>query len=144
VIATSDDMVSVYYTASMLQQIELSVTLRSATDTFREQACMTLLNLLADFVECSVGGDFYVFRRALAKVLLAPKRSSEIRGSSLSPELDRLHKHQKTTSRLEWMFALDAKLWKQPKMALRRILMAINATSQEYRISMSEFTPRRH
>lgn len=102
---------------------------------------MTLINLLADFVECSVGDDSYVFRRALAKALMAPRRKFEIKGSMLIPELDRLHKAAKTTARLEWLCALDVKLWKAPKLALRRVLMAVHATGEEIRVYMSRCYP---
>lgn len=123
----------------MLFQIDLSVTLRQATDTFREQACATLLALLADLVECTVGTDHYAFQHALAKALFEPRRvDTQGRGAALSPDLKALQTAAPYVSRMEWIAQLDYKLWKAPKFALRKIFMAVYHTDAASRIAISE------
>ena len=53
-----DDLLRV---SSIIEQIKVTVTIRSARDTFREQMCGTVIEWLNDIAGCSVGPDHDIF-----------------------------------------------------------------------------------
>ncbi|KAJ9634752.1 E3 ubiquitin-protein ligase ubr1 [Knufia peltigerae] len=56
--------------AKIIEEIKVTVTIRSARDTFREQMCGTIIDWLADVVGCSVGGDSHILRRIVCEEML--------------------------------------------------------------------------
>ncbi|KAL1884288.1 hypothetical protein VTK73DRAFT_3272 [Phialemonium thermophilum] len=60
--------------ASIIEQIRLTVTIRSSRDIFREQMCATLVEWLSDISGCSVGSDHNILRRLVCEELLRPWR----------------------------------------------------------------------
>ncbi|KAH9869628.1 hypothetical protein IAQ61_006837 [Plenodomus lingam] len=60
--------------AKIIEEIKLTVTIRSARDTFREQMGEAIVEWIADIAACSVGEDNHVLRRTICEELLKPWR----------------------------------------------------------------------
>ena len=60
--------------AKIIEEIKLTVTIRSARDTFREQMAGALVEWISDIAGCSVGNDNHVLRRTVCEELLKPWR----------------------------------------------------------------------
>ncbi|KAL2155130.1 hypothetical protein VTH82DRAFT_3806 [Thermothelomyces myriococcoides] len=60
--------------ANMLEKIRVTVTIRSARDTFREEMCGTMIEWLRDISGCSVGTDGNILRRIVCEEMLKPWR----------------------------------------------------------------------
>ncbi|KAI0395766.1 hypothetical protein F5Y17DRAFT_422200 [Xylariaceae sp. FL0594] len=60
--------------AAVLEQIKITVTIRSSRETFREQMCGTMIEWLNDIAGCSVGGDHNILRSVVCEELLGPWR----------------------------------------------------------------------
>ncbi|KAI0482332.1 hypothetical protein GGR56DRAFT_181516 [Xylariaceae sp. FL0804] len=58
------------HAASVLEQIKITVTIRSSRDTFREQMCATMIEWLNDIAGCSVGSDPDILRTVTCEELL--------------------------------------------------------------------------
>ncbi|KAK5115499.1 hypothetical protein LTR62_001158 [Meristemomyces frigidus] len=61
--------------AAVLEQIKVTVTVRSARDTYREQMCSTIIEWIADISGCAVGDDPYVLRNIVCEEILKPWRT---------------------------------------------------------------------
>ena len=60
--------------AKIIEEIKLTVTIRSARDTFREQMGSALIEWISDIAGCSVGHDHQILRRTVCEELLKPWR----------------------------------------------------------------------
>ncbi|KAK4240848.1 hypothetical protein C8A03DRAFT_31013 [Achaetomium macrosporum] len=60
--------------ATTLERIRVTVTIRSARDTFREQMCGTMIEWLRDISGCSVGEDHHILRQIVCEEMLKPWR----------------------------------------------------------------------
>ncbi|KAI8938796.1 hypothetical protein NX059_004659 [Plenodomus lindquistii] len=60
--------------AKIIEEIKLTVTIRSARDTFREQMGEAIVDWIADIAACSVGQDSHVLRRTICEEFLKPWR----------------------------------------------------------------------
>ncbi|KAI1329616.1 hypothetical protein F5Y16DRAFT_90635 [Xylariaceae sp. FL0255] len=60
--------------AAILEQIKITVTIRSSRDTFREQMCGTMIEWLNDIAGCSVSSDHNILRTVVCEELLKPWR----------------------------------------------------------------------
>ena len=56
--------------AKIIEQIKITVTIRSSRDTFREQMCGTIIEWLNDIAGCSVGQDHGILRQTICEELL--------------------------------------------------------------------------
>ena len=56
--------------ASIIENIKITVTIRSARDTFREQMCSTIIEWLVDISGCSVGEDHNILKQTICKEML--------------------------------------------------------------------------
>jgi E3 ubiquitin-protein ligase UBR1 len=56
--------------AKIIEQIKVTVTIRSARDTFREQMCGTMIEWLGDIAGCTVGDDGDILRRVVCEEML--------------------------------------------------------------------------
>jgi E3 ubiquitin-protein ligase UBR1 len=73
--------------AKIIEEIKLTVTIRSARDTFREQMAGALVEWIADIAGCSVGDDNQVLRRTVCEELLKPWRvGSEASNQSIGKD----------------------------------------------------------
>ncbi|KAI0195954.1 hypothetical protein F4808DRAFT_440057 [Astrocystis sublimbata] len=80
--------------AAILEQIKITVTIRSSRDTFREQMCGTMIEWLNDIAGCSVGNDSDILRNVVCEELLNPWRMGSA-GSHAMPGKDGLQDEDK-------------------------------------------------
>ncbi|KAI1173859.1 hypothetical protein F4777DRAFT_419461 [Nemania sp. FL0916] len=82
--------------ATILEQIKITVTIRSSRDTFREQMCGSLIEWLNDIAGCSVGNNHDILRTVVCEELLKPWRKGSP-GSHAIPGKDGLEDEEKLT-----------------------------------------------
>lgn len=70
IIISSDSIEELLRISTIIEQIKITVTIRSARDTFREQMCGTIIEWLGDIAGCSVGGDNNILRTVICEELL--------------------------------------------------------------------------
>ncbi|KAK6348619.1 hypothetical protein TWF718_006408 [Orbilia javanica] len=70
VVDFSTDISDLLNKSKIIERIKLTMTLRSARDTFREQMCGTIIEWLVDIAGCAVGDDPDVLRRTVCEELL--------------------------------------------------------------------------
>lgn len=70
VIRHSRDLKELTRMAKIIEEIKVTVTIRSSRDTFREQMCGTIVDWLADCAGCSIAGDSHVLRRTICEEML--------------------------------------------------------------------------
>ncbi|KAI9835293.1 MAG: hypothetical protein M1819_002437 [Sarea resinae] len=70
VITHSKDISKLLGVAKIIEEIKVTVTIRSSRDTFREQMCGTIIEWLMDIAGCSVGGDHDILRRTICEEML--------------------------------------------------------------------------
>ena len=75
VIYYSNDLSELLHMAEIIEQLKVTVTIRSARDTFREQMCATIVDWISDIAGCSVGNDAYILRNMVCEELLKPWRT---------------------------------------------------------------------
>jgi E3 ubiquitin-protein ligase UBR1 len=69
-----DNLPSLLPMARKLEEIKVTVTIRSSRDTFREQMCGTMVEWLSDISGCSVGTDHHILRQIVCQEMLKPWR----------------------------------------------------------------------
>ncbi|KAF2727254.1 hypothetical protein EJ04DRAFT_479322 [Polyplosphaeria fusca] len=74
VIVHRTDLQELLRMTKVIEEIKLTVTIRSARDTFREQMCGTIIEWISDIAGCSVGDDTQILRRTVCEELLRPWR----------------------------------------------------------------------
>lgn len=70
VVEWSKDVQHLLKIAEVIEQIKLTVTIRSSRDTFREQMCGTIIEWLGDVAGCSVGEDHDILRHTVCEEML--------------------------------------------------------------------------
>lgn len=65
-----EDIDDLLHVAKVLEQIKVTVTIRSSRDTFREQMCGTMIGWLNDIAGCFVGSDGSILRQIVCEELL--------------------------------------------------------------------------
>ncbi|KAF2083417.1 hypothetical protein K490DRAFT_51742 [Saccharata proteae CBS 121410] len=70
VITYSTDVKELLKMATIIEHIKLTVTIRSARDTFREQMCGTIVEWISDIAGCSVAEDNQVLRNIICEEML--------------------------------------------------------------------------
>ncbi|TKA83265.1 hypothetical protein B0A55_00787 [Friedmanniomyces simplex] len=70
VVHYSRDVSELLRMAGVLEQIKVTVTVRSSRDTFREQMCSTIIDWVTDISGCAVGSDPYILRNSVCEELL--------------------------------------------------------------------------
>lgn len=68
--------------STIIEQIKITVTIRSARDTFREQMCGTIIEWLGDIAGCSAGGDNNILRTVICEELLGVWRVGSLASNS--------------------------------------------------------------
>ncbi|OAA79466.1 RING finger domain containing protein [Akanthomyces lecanii RCEF 1005] len=68
----SRDIKELLQMSRILEAIRITVTIRSARDTFREQMCGALIEWLGDISGCSVGPDHYILRNTVCEEVMKP------------------------------------------------------------------------
>lgn len=102
----------------MFQQIDVPVSLRHAYDTYQESVASTIIEWLVDICECHVSGDPDLTTQIMAQVLREDKYPHP--SGRIAPDLRRMlrdtdNARPRTWSRLDWMWLIDSRLWRQPK-----------------------------
>ena len=70
VIEYSTDVRKLLKVAEIIEQIKLTVTIRSSRDAFREQMCGTIIEWLGEIAGCSVGDDHEILRQTICEEIL--------------------------------------------------------------------------
>ncbi|KAK2766312.1 hypothetical protein FQN54_007829 [Arachnomyces sp. PD_36] len=70
----SRDLDSLLGVSKIIEQIKVTVTVRSSRDTFREQMCGTMIEWLLDIAGCNVGDDNEILRQIVCEEMLKPWR----------------------------------------------------------------------
>lgn len=70
VVKYSKDIRELLKVAKIIEDIKVTVTIRSARDTFREQMCGTIIEWLVDIAGCSIGDDHDILRRTICEEML--------------------------------------------------------------------------
>lgn len=70
----STDVQQLLRMAKIIEDIKLTVTIRSARDTFREHMGGAIIEWISDIAGCSVGDDNQILRRTVCEELLKPWR----------------------------------------------------------------------
>ena len=74
ILAYRSDVDTLLRMAKTIEAIRVTVTIRSARDTFREQMCGTLVEWLSDVSGCSVGTDNHILRQTVCEEVMLPWR----------------------------------------------------------------------
>ncbi|WWC90739.1 uncharacterized protein L201_005676 [Kwoniella dendrophila CBS 6074] len=131
VVCVSPDPLVAFHAANMMQQIDAPVSLRLASDAYREEIVGVLISWLNDMIQCTIDGDDTVFKRMLAKALYEPRlRNSGVgAGTPLTPDLKDLELGKigsgYDTRRMDWLLQLDSRLWKKAKWEMRQIYCSV-------------------
>jgi E3 ubiquitin-protein ligase UBR1 len=127
----------------MFEQIDVGISLRHAYDMYMESTAETLLEWMADICQCHVGGDPDLTTNIMTQVL-KEERHPVSPHHRIAPDLRRLNRpsqragkgyQQRVKNRLDWLWHLDTRFWKRPKLLLRQIyskIATIHPTSREY------------
>ncbi|KAI9701807.1 MAG: hypothetical protein M1836_001151 [Candelina mexicana] len=70
IISYSPDLVLLLQRAKIVEEIKVTVTIRSSRDTFREQMCGTIIEWLNDIAGCSVGDNHHFLRQTICEEML--------------------------------------------------------------------------
>jgi E3 ubiquitin-protein ligase UBR1 len=70
IVKYSYDVDELLRVSQVIEQIKVTVTIRSARDTFREQMCGSIIEWLSDIAGCSVGQDHDVLRQVVCEEML--------------------------------------------------------------------------
>ncbi|KAF2724244.1 hypothetical protein K431DRAFT_282091 [Polychaeton citri CBS 116435] len=70
IIQYGTDLQDLLRMSSIIEQLKVTVTIRSSRDTFREQMCATIIDWLADISGASVGDDPYLLRNIVCEEFL--------------------------------------------------------------------------
>jgi len=70
IVSHSRDLKEMLRRAKIIEEIKVTVTIRSARDTFREQMCGTILEWLSDIAGCVLRGNASFLRQAICEEML--------------------------------------------------------------------------
>lgn len=119
--------------AGIIEQVRLTVTIRSSRDTFREQMCGTMIEWLSDISGCSVGPDHNILRLLVCEEMLKPWRKgspgahAEVWDCKIDDE-EEIDRQEPDPSDI---FVQQARLLRQAREAARRQLEA-QVTGEDY------------
>ncbi|KAL1310949.1 hypothetical protein AAFC00_001172 [Neodothiora populina] len=95
IIHYSKDIKELLAMAAIIEQLKVSVTVRSARDTFREQMCGTVVDWISDISGCSYASDPHILRNTVCQQLLQPWRmGSEATNESVGQKGIDDHEHE--------------------------------------------------
>jgi E3 ubiquitin-protein ligase UBR1 len=75
VVEHSKDLDKLLKISKIIEQIKVTVTIRSSRDTFREQMCGAIIEWLVDIAGCCVGDDNDILRHTICTEMLSPWRN---------------------------------------------------------------------
>ncbi|PHH63817.1 hypothetical protein CDD81_5474 [Ophiocordyceps australis] len=74
ILTYSTDIAQLLKMAKIMEAIRVTVTIRAARDTFREQMCGTLVEWLSDISGCTAGHDSHILRQTVCEQAMRPWR----------------------------------------------------------------------
>lgn len=74
VVKYSEDLGYLLGVSAKIEQIRITVTVRSSRDTYREQMCDTIIEWFSDIAACNVAGDNELLRQTICEEMLRPWR----------------------------------------------------------------------
>lgn len=95
VIKYSRDLDSLLKVSKIIEEIKVTVTVRSARDTFREQMCATIVEWLADIAGCEILEDNEIFQHVICEEMLAPWQKGS-GGYNENIAMEGIDDHQRT------------------------------------------------
>ena len=102
VIQYSPDIDDLIRKARILEQIKVTVTIRSSRDYFREQMCDTVVEWLSDISACSVGADHNILMDTVCSEMLKQWQVGS-HASNLQIGRQGLTDHERSDNRLQLM-----------------------------------------
>ena len=124
-IAYSTDLQQLLRMAEIIEQLKVTVTIRSSRDTFREEMCATIIDWIADIAGCSVGSDPHILRTVVCEEFLKPWRiGSRARNQEIGK--DGIDDHQ-TEDNEAWREQYR-RMTHQPAAAARRVVIEADGT----------------
>jgi E3 ubiquitin-protein ligase UBR1 len=118
--------------ASRLSHIDLGVTVRRASDTFREEICSVLIEWLVDLTRSLINETDALTLREIVAARLFESRNKP--GSlAVTARLP-----SKNPSRLEWLFFYHTRLWKRPRLNLKDLYITILNISHSHKVEMGK------
>ena len=144
VIEYSRDVQDLIKKAKILEQIKVTVTIRSSRDFFREQMCDTIVEWLTDISACSVGDDHNILMDTVCGEMLRQWRIGS-NASNLQIGRQGFTDHQKTDNRLQEMREQDLRhrmmaAREQVMRARRDVQDAANAAGRRNAITIGQPT----
>ena len=131
--------------ANVIEQIKVTVTIRSSRDTFREQMCGTIVEWLSDIAKCSIGDDHHILRHTICEEMLQQWRiGSEAYNAKVGK--DGIEDHEKSErertfiSTLHWMPGRMARRTGRPGRR-RRTAPAFEDSDEEEIAEIQEVDP---
>ncbi|KAI4182681.1 MAG: hypothetical protein LQ346_006533, partial [Caloplaca aetnensis] len=82
VVTYSKDVKKLLKIAKIIEEIKITVTIRSSRDTFREQMCGTMIEWLQDIDGCSIEHDHDVLRNTICEEMLKSWRTGSAAANS--------------------------------------------------------------
>jgi len=106
VLRYSTDIRQLLGISRIIEHIKVTVTIRSARDTFREQMCGTIIEWLDDIAGCSVGGDHNIIRTTICEELLSVWR---VGSKASNPDIGRqgIDDHSSAEERFNFNFHMQ-------------------------------------
>ncbi|THH12848.1 hypothetical protein EW146_g7310 [Bondarzewia mesenterica] len=134
VIEMSNNIPRLLEIAQAVAQIELSVTVRRAYDTFREQVVGVILEWLRDLTRSRLGTDTLILREVVAEELLT-KRRRNTGLSNVPPEVFNISKEVVDAARVDWLFLYHTRLWKRTRLYLKETYATILNLSNLHKLA---------
>ncbi|EJT98871.1 hypothetical protein DACRYDRAFT_69944 [Dacryopinax primogenitus] len=146
IIDRSNDPARALYIARQIALVDLGVTVRRASDTFREEVAATIIEWLVDLTTARLGGHSHATREILLQALFAPRPMSS---SALSAhgqaaalgnhfvDYDGLLSKRMPLTRIEYGFCYHTKLWRGPRLMLKQVYVSLFRVSPTVRVHMA-------
>lgn len=110
IVKYSFDVDELLRVSKVIEQIKVTVTIRSARDTFREQMCGTIIEWLSDIAGCSVGPDHNILRQVICEEMLK-KWSTGSEASNADVGMKGIDDHEKEDDSLARRMYPSTAVW---------------------------------
>lgn len=102
ILTYNTDVPTLLNMSRVMEAIRITVTIRSARDTFREQMCGAMVEWLGDVSGCAAGHDNHILRRTVCEELMKPWRKGSLATHTLGLIDDEEEDDQDHESRLAY------------------------------------------
>ncbi|KAI1913300.1 E3 ubiquitin-protein ligase ubr1 [Ophidiomyces ophidiicola] len=94
VVKYTKDLTSLLRVSSVIEQIRITVTVRSSRDTYREQMCGAIIEWFSDISGCYIENDSHILRQTICEQMLSPWRAGS-RASNLNIGMQGIDDHSR-------------------------------------------------